>query len=93
MHMKREKHLEKVTFKQIVFPTYSIRGKANENQQTNKQRKKNKTKKIKKVGINQADKSKVEIVSTLGTVIHNYLLSCCYGYTQIINTCSLIASL
>ena len=60
---------------------------------TNKQRKKNKTKKIKKVGINQADKSKVEIVSTLGTVIHNYLLSCCYGYTQIINTCSLIASL
>lgn len=82
-HMKREKHLEKVTFKQIVFPTYSIRGKANENKQTNKQRKKNKTKKIKKVGINQADKSKVEIVSTLGPVIHNYLLSCCYGYTQI----------
>ena len=29
--MKREKHLEKVTFKQIVFPTYCIRGKANEN--------------------------------------------------------------
>lgn len=47
MHMKREKHLEKVTFKQIVFPTYSIRGKANENKQTNKQRKKNKTKKKK----------------------------------------------
>ena len=44
-HMKREKHLEKVIFKQIVFPTYSIRGKANENKQTNKQRKKNKTKK------------------------------------------------
>lgn len=84
MHMKREKHLEKVTFKQIVFPTYCIRGKANENKQTNKQRKKNKTKKkIKKVGINQADKSKVEIVSTLSTVIHYYLLSCCYGYTQI----------
>lgn len=44
-HMKREKHLEKVIFKKIVFPTYSIRGKANENKQTNKQRKKNKTKK------------------------------------------------
>ena len=82
-HMKREKHLEKVIFKKIVFPTYSIRGKANENKQTNKQRKKNKTKKIKKLGINQADKSKVEIVSAPGTVIHNYLLSCCYGYTHI----------
>ena len=44
-HMRREKHLEKVTFKQIIFPTYSIRGKANENKQANKQRKKKRKKK------------------------------------------------
>ena len=47
-HMRREKHLEKVTFKQIVFPTYYIRGKANEKKQTNKQRKKKTKKKNKK---------------------------------------------
>ena len=53
------------------------------NKQINKGKKIRQKKKIKKVGINQADKSKVEIVSTLSTVIHYYLLSCCYGYTQI----------